>query len=162
MVVLYNLKEWNTCHKWLLKLIYGQFRSIYLVFALLFNHHHRHDPWIHIWILIFIRYQGFRVNYPCPFFGVICMVILHYFIIQNYHKIVQLLPFFTLYGKLPYFMFWDNFLKNLSLNITQINDQKRVTFFNLGIEVLIEIIISDSKTFLNYFISSNSNFYRVA
>ena len=81
------------------------------------------------------------------------MVILHYFIIQNYHKIVQLLPFFTLYGKLPYFMFWDNFLKNLSLNITQINDQKRVTFFNLGIEVLIEIIISDSKTFLNYFIS---------
>ena len=50
-------------------------------------------------------YHGFRGNYPYPFWGVILMVIFHYFIIQNYQNNSQIVIHLPINVTLPYSFF---------------------------------------------------------
>ena len=91
----------------------------------------------HIRELPILRYHIIRVNYPYPLLGVICWVILHYFIGKNYHKTSQIVTLSPHYGKLPYFSLNYHiiyFQKKSKYSLSQKNTrtiyQKRVTSCN--------------------------------
>ena len=55
----------------------------------------------HIWEITVLYYHRIRVNFPYPFLGIVFIVNFHVLKRQISIKIVQLLPFSPLYGKLP-------------------------------------------------------------
>ena len=66
----------------------------------------------HRWELPVLRYHGVRGNYHYPFLGVICSVILHESIRQNYHKNQSYrYPFFLILVNYPTFLINEDNLK---------------------------------------------------
>ena len=57
---------------------YNLYYILYNPYYVIYTVYHRFE-------LNVLCYQGFRLNYPYPFLGIILMVILHGFIIQNYY-----------------------------------------------------------------------------
>ena len=77
------------------------------------------------WALLVICYHTNMVIYHYPLVGVIFMVILHVFIINNYPNLFSVLPLIKILGSIPFLCIQEKLYTNsLPLNITQLYKRK--------------------------------------